>query len=91
MILIKTKDYYENDKERLKTQARDKYRNLSEEEKSKKKKYGTNRYYNMPEDKKQKLKEYQKSTVRLKNLNLINKVVFQLLFDSVCCELVIHH
>ena len=50
MILIKAKDYYENDKERLKT--RDKYRNLSEEEKSKKKKYGTNRYYNMPEEKK---------------------------------------
>ena len=60
MILIKAKDYYENDKERLKTQARDKYRNLSEEEKSEKKKYGTNRYYNMPEEKKQKLQEYQK-------------------------------
>ena len=27
------KDYYENDKERLRQQARDKYRNLSEEEK----------------------------------------------------------
>ena len=31
------KDYYENDKERLREQARDKYRNLSEEEKNKKK------------------------------------------------------
>ena len=27
------KDYYENEKERLRQQARDKYRNLSEEEK----------------------------------------------------------
>ena len=33
MILNRAKDYYENDKERLREQARDKYRNLSEEEK----------------------------------------------------------
>ena len=31
MILKKAKDYYEHDKERLREQARDKYRNLSEE------------------------------------------------------------
>ena len=37
VILNKAKDYYENDKERLRKQARDKYRNLSEEEKNKKK------------------------------------------------------
>ena len=36
MILNRAKDYYENDKERLREQARDKYRNLSEEEKIKK-------------------------------------------------------
>ena len=40
MILNRAKDYYENDKKRLKKQARDKYRNLSEEEKNKKRKYG---------------------------------------------------
>ena len=28
MILNRAKDYYENDKERLREQARDKYRNL---------------------------------------------------------------
>ena len=33
VILNRAKDYYENDKERLREQARDKYRNLSEEEK----------------------------------------------------------
>ena len=33
MILNKAKDYYENDKGRLREQARDKYRNLSEQEK----------------------------------------------------------
>ena len=36
VILNRTKDYYENNKERLRVQARDKYRNLSEEEKNKK-------------------------------------------------------
>ena len=60
MILNRAKDYYENDKERLRGKARDKYRNLSEEDKNKRKEYGKNRYHNMSEEKKQKLKEYQK-------------------------------
>ena len=47
MILNRAKDYYENDKERLRGQARDKYRNLSEEEKKKKREYGKNRYHNI--------------------------------------------
>ena len=33
LILNRAKDYYENDKERLRRQTRDKYRSLSEEEK----------------------------------------------------------
>ena len=37
MILNRTKDYYENDKKRLRLQARDKYRNLFKKDKSKKK------------------------------------------------------
>ena len=61
MILNREKDYYENDEERLREQARDKYRNLSEEEKNKKREYGKNRYHNMSEEKKQRLKEYQKN------------------------------
>ena len=40
MILNRVKDYYEDDKERLREQARDKNRNLSEEEKNKKKNMG---------------------------------------------------
>ena len=36
VILNRANDYYENDKERLREQARDKYRNLSEEKKIKK-------------------------------------------------------
>ena len=47
VILNRAKDYYENDKERLKKQARDKDRNLSEEEKNKKREYGRNRYHNL--------------------------------------------
>ena len=35
VILNWAKDYYENDKKRLKEQARDNYRNLSEEDKNK--------------------------------------------------------
>ena len=36
VILNRAKGYYKNDKERLRDNARDKYRNLSEEEKYKK-------------------------------------------------------
>ena len=57
VILNRAKDYYENDKERLRVKARGKYRNLSEEEKHKKREYGKNRYRNMSEEKKR-LKEY---------------------------------
>ena len=61
VILNRAKYYNENDKERLRGQARDKYRNLSEEDKNKKREYGKNRYHNMSEEKKQRLKEYQKN------------------------------
>ena len=54
------KDYYKNDKERLREQAKDKYRNLSEEDKTKKRAHGKN-WYHIFEEKKQKLKEYQKN------------------------------
>ena len=37
VILNRAKHNYENDKERLRKKARDKYRNLSEEDKNKKK------------------------------------------------------
>ena len=36
ITLNRAKDYYENDKERLRVQVRDKYRNLSQEDKKKK-------------------------------------------------------
>ena len=40
IILNKAKDYYKNNKERLKGQARDKYRSLSEEKTIKKENTG---------------------------------------------------
>ena len=36
VMLNRAKDYYKNDKERLRKQTRNKYRNLSEEDKNKK-------------------------------------------------------
>ena len=53
VILNRTKNYYENDKKRLKEQARDNYRSLSEEDKNKKGEYERNRHHNIPEEKKQ--------------------------------------
>ena len=40
IILNRARDYYENDKERLRERARNKYRNSSEEDKNKKGEYG---------------------------------------------------
>ena len=58
MMLNKAKDYYKNNKEKLRGQARDKYRNLSE---NKKIEYWKNRYHSMSEEKKQRIKEYRKN------------------------------
>ena len=67
VILNRAKDYHEHDKERLREQPRDKYRNLSEEEKNKTREYGKNRY----------LKNIKKVIVKQKNLNImINKIIF---------------
>ena len=53
VMLNRAKDYCKNDKERLRENARDKYRYLPEEEKNKKREYGRNRYHNTSEKKKQ--------------------------------------
>ena len=47
LILNRAKYYYENDKERLGEEARNKYRNLSQEDKKKKREYRKNRYHNV--------------------------------------------
>ena len=58
VIINRAKDYYKNDKERLKEQARDKYRKFPEEDRNKKREYGRNRCHNMSKEKEQKLKKY---------------------------------
>ena len=65
MILNRAKDYdYENEKERLREQARDTETYLKK--KKIKREYGKNRYRNMSEEKKQRLKEYQKNYRQVK-------------------------
>ena len=59
MILNRAKDYYENNKERLRVQAREKYQNFSEEEKNKK--YRKIDITICLKKRKKKLKEYQKN------------------------------
>ena len=72
-ILSGAKDYYENDKNRLREQVRNKYKNLSEEEKNKKREYGKNRYWNMSEERKQRLKKVKKFFARQKTSQYHNK------------------
>ena len=71
-MLNKAKDYYKNNIERLREQARGKYRNLSKEEKNKKSEYEKNRYRNMSAENKQRLKEYQKNYHKAKKLKFNN-------------------
>ena len=56
MILDWAKKYYENNKEVLRENAKNKYQKLSEEEKKIKREHGRNRYHNMSEEKQQRLK-----------------------------------
>ena len=63
VILNRAKDYYENDKERLRVQAKvePNIENYLKNKKIKKREHGKNRYRNIPEEKKQRLKKYQKN------------------------------
>ena len=69
----RAKDYYENDKERLREQARDKYRNLSEEEKNKKENMEIIGITICLKRKKIRLKEYQKNYCETKKSKYNNK------------------
>ena len=65
-LLEEAKEYYENHKEKLKQQARNKYNKLPDKKKDKKIKYGRNRYRNMSKKDKQKLKECYKNYCKAK-------------------------
>ena len=72
VILNRAKDYYENDKERLRGQARYKYRNLSEEEKKREREYGKNDI-TICLKKRNRLKEYQKNYCETKKSQYNNE------------------
>ena len=73
VILNRAKGYYENDKERLREQARHEYRNLSEEEKNTKRECGKYRYHNMSEEKRIRLKGIWKNYHKTKKFKYNNK------------------
>ena len=64
VMLNRAKDYYE--KERLREQARNKYRNLSEKDEKKKREYGKKRYHNIKKE----------DIEKQKSLRIMNKIVF---------------
>ena len=66
-MLNRIREYYENNKERLRQQARNEYRELCEK-KDIKREYGRNRYENITEENKQSLKEYQKIILKIKRI-----------------------
>ena len=66
IILNWVNEHYGNNKERLREQTKNKYRELFDEEKEIKREYGGNRYHNMSEENKQTLKEYQRIIVEQK-------------------------
>ena len=76
VILQRAKDYYENDKKRLREQARDKYRNLSEEEKIKRENMGRIDTAICLMKRKKRLKENQKNYREAKKSQYNNKIIF---------------
>ena len=72
-LLNQANEYYENYKERLQKQARNKYGELSNEEKDMKREYGRNTYQNILEENKKRLNEYHKNYHKAKKITAIQK------------------
>ena len=64
------KTYDENNKERLREEAKNRFRKLSNEERKIKREYGRSKYHNMSEENKQRLKEYQKNYRKAKKMKI---------------------
>ena len=69
VMLNTAKDYYKNNKKRLREQTKDKCRNLSEEGKHKKREYGKKRYH-MSEEEKTETKRIAKKLSRGKEVSI---------------------
>ena len=78
VILNRAKDYYENNKKKLKSKQKINTKTYLKKKKIKKREHRRNRYRNVSEEKKQRLKEYQKKIIaRQERVNIImNKKVF---------------
>ena len=77
VILKRAKDYYENNKNRVREWVKNKYTKLYQEEINIKVEFGRNRYLNMSKEKKPKIKRSSKKLYRLRSHKLvINEVVF---------------
>ena len=72
IMLNRAKEYYENNKELSREQAKNKYRSLSKYEKDIKKQYQKARYHNMSDEEKHRLKDYQKNYGEARKLKIIN-------------------
>ena len=60
-MVKKDNQYCENNKERLQTKVRNKYREFPNKETDTKREYGSNQYKDMSEEDNQKLKRYKKN------------------------------
>ena len=83
-MLNRAKDYYENNKERLRVQTRDKYRNLSEEKKKKERIWNKQTLQYVWRGEKT-LKEYQKNYRETKKSKYI--IIIKLFFN---CDIIIN-
>ena len=74
----KASAYYIGNKEVLKENAKNKYRNLSDEEIEIQAKYGRNGYRNMTEDEESRLKESIKYNIELKRNRILISVLYSI-------------
>ena len=80
MVLNRAKDYYKNNKEKLRKRAKNKLRKLSEKEKDRKRKYGRDRYENLSEKRNKNENNIKKIMVRLKKYQKNQRNFFLFVF-----------
>ena len=83
MILNRAKDYYGNEKRKIKRGSVSYKQKFTFRRQKWKIEYVRNRFFNMSEEKKQKLKEYQKNIMKPKKVKRLDFVIL--------CFLVIHY
>ena len=71
VVLNKAKDYYKNNKDRVRKKPEINTETYLKKKKNKKREYGKNRYHKMSEEKKTRLKEYQKNYYEAKKSQYI--------------------